>query len=301
MGNSRYDAGVTRAYNTATASRSVSDYRQVYDAKIDKKYDPKQIKVRESRKSVLNPNPTPIIAGLDGTGSMRKIVEDMRKGLGRFFEEIINRKPVSDPHVIAMIIGDMDMYDKSPVQATQFEADPVTIGKQIEDLFLEGGGGGNSFESYLGPLYFALNRTACDAFQDGRKGYLFTVGDELPQPRLKKNKVYQFFGDVIPEDIEAGEIVQQVSKDWHYFHLIAMDGDYASSRPTQTVSAWNTLLGQRAIRLTDHKKMPEVITSLIEVTAGRDKEEVVGSWSTDTAAVIKEAVENVPAFPSLDI
>jgi hypothetical protein len=80
-----------------------------------------------------------------------------------------------------------------------------------------------------------------------------------------------------------------------------MEGDYASSRPKQVVSAWNTLLGQRAINLIDHKKMSEVIISLIEVTSGRDKDSVIDSWNGDTASVIKEAIKNVPAFPSLDI
>jgi hypothetical protein len=80
-----------------------------------------------------------------------------------------------------------------------------------------------------------------------------------------------------------------------------MEGDYASSRPKQVVSAWNTLLGQRAINLTDHKKMSEVIISLIEVTSGRDKESIIESWSGDTVGVIEEAIKNVTSFPSLDI
>lgn len=300
MGNSRYDAGITRSYMSNTASRTASDYRSYRDSEIDKKYDPVNIKVRESRKSVLNPNPTPIIVALDDTGSMGRVVEAMRKGLGKLFEQIIERSPVSDPHALAMFIGDFD-YDDAPVQATQFEADPVTIGKQIEELRLEGGGGGNQFEGYLGPLYFALNRTACDAFKEGRKGYLFTVGDEYPQKVITRNHVKEFFGDNIPEDLSAGELVEQVSKDWNYFHLIVMEGSHASSYPGQTLSAWSTLIGQRAIKLTDHRKMPEVITSLIEVTSGRDKDVVGESWDKTTNKVVVEAVKNVPAFPSLDL
>ncbi len=238
---------------------------------------------------------------LDDTGSMGSVVEAMRKGLGKLFEQLIERSPVSDPHSLAMFTGDFD-YDDAPVQATQFEADPVTVGKQIQEMRLEGGGGGNQFEGYLGPMYFALNRTDCDAFKDGRKGYLFTVGDELPQKVLTTRHVKRFFGDVISEDLSAGELVEQVSKNWHYFHLIVMEGSHASAYPSQTLSAWSTLIGQRAIKLTDHKKMPEVITSLIEVTAGRDKDSVVSSWdSANTSSVIAEAVKNVASFPALDL
>ena len=49
---------------------------------------------------------------------------------------------------MATAIGDFDC-DRAPVQATEFESEPVTIGKQIEDLWLERGGGGNNFEGYL--------------------------------------------------------------------------------------------------------------------------------------------------------
>src|SRR5437764_374731 len=101
--------------------------------------DPTQFRIRESRSSTINPKPTPVIVALDVTGSMGRVVEAMRKGLGLLFEQIIERRPVTDPHVLAMAVGDFEC-DGAPVQATQFEADPVTIGKQIEDLYLERGG-----------------------------------------------------------------------------------------------------------------------------------------------------------------
>src|SRR5690242_14285232 len=121
MGSTRYDAGTYRDYATSTAHMSASSYKA---STLKTDFDPKQIKVRESVKSDVNPNPTPIIVALDVTGSMGSVVEAMRKGLGTLFEQIIERNPVSDPHVLAMGIGDMD-HDRAPVQATQFEADPV--------------------------------------------------------------------------------------------------------------------------------------------------------------------------------
>lgn len=61
-----------------------------------------------------------------------------------------------------------------------FEAD-IRIARQLEKLWLEKGGGGNCCESYTLPWYFAALHTAIDWFEKrGQKGYLFTVGDELP-------------------------------------------------------------------------------------------------------------------------
>jgi hypothetical protein len=249
----------------------------------------------------LNPNPTPIIVGLDVSGSMGRVVEAMRRGLGPLFDQIIKREPVSDPQVLAMAIGDMD-YDSAPVQATQFESDPVTIGKQIEELRLEGGGGGNSYESYLGPLYFALNRTKCDAFDQGRKGFIFTSGDEYPQQILYRNQVEQFFGDKISEDLPARELIYRVSKNWNYYHLVVMEGSHASRFPDETVRRWTELLGQNVIRLEDHTKMAEVITSVIELASGRDKDKVLDSWSPDIANVVAAAIKDTPVkVPEIDI
>jgi hypothetical protein len=292
MGSTRFDAGTYSAYATATSSRTADSFT----AKATKhEFDPKMIKVRESVKSDLNPHPTPVIVGLDVTGSMAKVVEACRRGLGTLFEEIIARDPVSDPHVLAMAIGDMD-FDRSPVQATQFEADPVTIGKQIEELHVERGGGGNQHESYLGPLYFALMRTKCDAFNEGRKGFLFTVGDELPQTKLTKEQIERWFGDQATKDYTAEELLASVERNWHVFHVVIEEGNGVMSVGRErTQKEWSDIMGQRVIMLSDHTKMAEVIISTIEVIQGRDKDAVAGSWSGGTDVVVRKAIAGLTA------
>jgi hypothetical protein len=286
MGFSRYDPDTWAGYSAATASKTHHDYGR---SSILPAFDPRKFGMRESRKSVLNPEATPIIAALDVTGSMGRVVEAMRKGLGTLFEEIIERRPVQDPHVMAMAIGDFEC-DSAPVQATQFEADPVVIGKQVEDLWLERGGGGNNFEGYLGPLYLAGMRTDCDAIRDGRKGFLFTVGDEEPQKILRASHVQRFFGDAVQRDMAADELIALVERGWVYFHLMVLEGSYMRSRPDAVTQAWTDLLGQRALPLSDHTRMAEVIISAIEVTTGRDKDAVAKSWSGATSLVVSRAI-----------
>jgi hypothetical protein len=216
----------------------------------------------------------------------------MRKGLGTLFDQVITRAVLPDPHVMAMAIGDFEC-DRAPVQATQFESEPVTIGKQIEDLWLERGGGGNSFEGYLGPLYFAAMRTDCDAIRDGRKGFLFTVGDEEPQMVLQRSSVKQFFGDDIQKDLTAEELVSLVSRGWEYFHLMVTEGSHMQAHPDRVAEAWTSLIGQRALPLTDHTRMAEVIISAAEVVAGRDRDTVAKSWSGSTSLVVRNAISGL--------
>lgn len=295
MGSSRFDA---KTYARYAASTSHLDHTTKFRASAaDPAFTPKEIKVRESVKSVVNPHPTPIMVGLDVTGSMGPVVDAMHVGLGTLFEQIIARGVVSDPHVLALAIGDMD-HDRSPVQATQFEADPVTIGKQIEALHLERGGGGNSFESYLGPLYFALMRTKCDAFSEGRKGYLFTMGDEGPQEVLYARQIEQWFGDQAREDYSAEQLLTALEPNWHVFHLIVKEGDFqrdshGARRRDAANRRWRELYGQRVIDLTDHRKAAEVIISTIAVTEGHDADAVTKSWSGDTSLVVRDAIKGL--------
>jgi len=287
MGYFRHDAATWAGYATATATRTVADYTRT-DLKPE--FDPKKFGMRESRNSALNPKATPLILGLDDTGSMGRVVEAMRRAMGTLLGEIIERKPIPDPHVMAVAVGDFDC-DRAPIQATQFEADSTTIAKQVEELWLEGGGGGNDYEGYLGPLYLAGMRTDTDAIREGRKGFIFTVGDEEPQMVLKASSVKQFFGDTIQRDLKAEELIDLVRRSgWEYYHLMVAEGSHMRYYDKDVKRAWTRLLGQRAILLTDHTKMAEVITSILEVAGGKDADVVAKTWSGKTSLVVRDAI-----------
>ena len=90
------DWGAFTRTHTAHA-KTVDDIYKNRGLKAD--FDPKKIKMRESCDSTDNPSSTPVIVGLDVTGSMSSVLDAMaRKGLGTLAEEIYNRKPISDPH-----------------------------------------------------------------------------------------------------------------------------------------------------------------------------------------------------------
>jgi hypothetical protein len=295
MGYVRNDADTWANYSTATASRTVRDYTT---SSLLPEFDPTKFKMRESRNSPLNPKATPIMLGLDCTGSMGMVVEAMRKALGGLMASIIERKPVSDPHVMALAVGDFTC-DSAPIQATQFEADSTTVATQVEKLWLEGGGGGNDFEGYLGPLYMAAMRTDTDAIREGRKGYIFTVGDEEPQRVLRASEVKRFFGDSIQRDLTAEELVSLAARSgWQYYHLMVAEGSYMRGNAADVKREWSKLIGQHALLLTDHTRMAEVITSVLEVAGGKDKDAVAKSWSGKTSLVVRDAISGMTAGAS---
>ena len=251
--------------------------------------------VRESRDSLANPESNAIIIGLDVTGSMGMIADAMaREGLGTLVEEILKRKPVSDPHILACGIGD-SYYDDAPLQVTQFEAD-IRIADQLKMIWLEKGGGGNSHEGYHLPWYFAAQRTQIDCFEKrNRKGYLFTVGDEEPPLELLATQAAAIFGDSLQRDLSTDELLTMVSRMYHVFHVVVEEGSHARHHLSTVLDKWRRLLGQRVLRLKDYRRLAEVVVSAIEVNEGRDRDEVARSWSGETSAVVAHALAARPA------
>jgi hypothetical protein len=257
--------------------------------------DPKKIALRESRDSADNPNSTPIIIGLDVTGSMGTIAEAIaRDGLKTLFTEIYDRRPVSDPHIAFAGIGDV-VTDAAPLQVSQFEAD-IRIADQLVDLWLEGNGGANNSESYTIPWYFAAMKVGADAIEKrGKKGYLFTVGDEEPPRQVLARELEKVFGPGQYSDLTAEQLLDMASRSFHVFHVMVAQGSHMRFNPDGVKKKWTDLLGQRALMLTDYKKLAEVIVSAIQVTEGVDAATVAGSWSGDTSLVVATAVRDLAA------
>jgi hypothetical protein len=266
--------------------------------------DPMGVKMRESRDSDLNPESTPIIIASDVTGSMGYLAEHIiREGLGTLFEEILERKPVTDPQIMPMAIGDATQWDTAPFQIGQFEAD-LTAAEWLEKIYIEGNGGGNGFESYDLPYYFGAFHTSTDAFEKrNEKGYIFTIGDEQAPPATtiaSIKKVLDKDGDGMEVDMPFSDVIERASKMYHCFHIMIAEGSHARNYPDEVKSSWSEVLGQNAIWLDDHTKLAETIVSIIQVTNGVDKEEVAKSWNGDTSIVVADAIKDLDAAKDYD-
>ncbi len=291
MGTSRWDPEDWDLYASRTSAKSADELFR--SSTIDKELDPLDIVVRESCDSKMNPLSTPIIVAIDETGSMGMLAETLiRSGLGVLIEEIYDRKPVSDPHVMCMALGDA-WSDKAPLQVTQFESD-IRLADQLSKFWIEGNGGGNNFESYNLPWYFAATRTKCDAFlKRNKKGYLFTVGDEPPPPTLLAAHIKKFLGGGSQRDMLTRDVLTMASKTWEIFHIMIEEGSHYRAHPRETKRDWQELLGQRAIALSDHTKLAELIVSIIEVQEGTDPARVAASWSKNTAPIVRNSLQEL--------
>jgi len=260
---------------------------------IDALLDPNGVSVRESCDSTDSPESTAIIAALDVTGSMSSVLEAVAKNLGVMVRELYDRKPVTDPHLMFMGIGDAEVGDRHPLQVSQFETD-IRIAEQLTKIYFERGGGGNDHESYTLAWYFAAMHTKIDCFEKrGKKGILFTMGDEQPNPVLRASDICRVIGDQPEKDFKDTELLEMVSKQYEVFHLIIEEGSHARSHRGQVVKEWTGLLGQRAIPVSDCTKIAEVMVSVMQVIGGEDKDKIAASWDGDTSLVVSKAISGL--------
>lgn len=296
MGNATWNPSDWDAYAVHTKGKPLHSLFSATGLKPE--LDPKSIKMRESVDSDANPKSTPVIVALDVTGSMGDIPHQLIQGnLGTLMDELLKRQPVSDPHLMFMGVGDVEC-DRVPLQVTQFEAD-VRIADQLRDIFIEHGGGGNSHESYHLPWYFAGLKTSIDSMpKRGKKGYLFTIGDEETPLALTPDQCERVFGESIERALEPSELLAMAERNYHVFHIIVEQGSHYRGHKAAVDRAWNQLLGQRVIRLSDYTMLAEVIVSTLQAQEGMDRAKVAASWSGATSLVVAHALKDLAASAS---
>ena len=281
MGSGRFDRHAYSLYATAATTRADGSAKTIHETFVNKdlKQSLNPYKAnRESCDSAEHPLSNAIIIGLDITGSMGHIAHSMVKnGLGKLMNGIMETKPVTDPHIMFMAIGDA-ACDRIPLQVSQFESD-IRIAQQLTDVVMEGGGGGNNTESYDLPWYFAADHTQLDCFNKrGKKGYLFTIGDEMPPTGLSGRQLEKIIGDVVQANLLPDALLAMAKERYEVFHLIIEQGDYARRRPGAVYDAWTKLMGNRAIRLSDYTRLSEIILATIRIVEGEDVDDVIAAF-----------------------
>ena len=301
MGSGSWTRATYNSYASTTSLASKKTAREVFTARqVTSIWNVKDVMLRESRDSDEHPNSTPIIIGLDVTGSMGSIPHNLIRGglpdlMDNLLGQSMNNFTVPDPQVMFIGIGDMSC-DSTPIQACQFESD-IRIVEQLSSLYVELGGGGNQTESYDLAWLFAANYTSTDAWDKRKKkGYLFTIGDELPPvgphdlsknwPRLAE-RMSGIQGQYNPE-----EMLAKAQERYAVFHLIIEQGNgMRSIGASKVIGGWRELLGNNAVLVSDYTKIADVITSIIAVCEGKDPNDVVQLFEgKDSQPVVKRAL-----------
>lgn len=283
------------AYARLSSARSGAARSTIFTntGRVDPAMNPHGLTVRESRDSAAHPDSNPIIVAFDVTGSMGRIPEQFaRDKLGGLMRMLVERDFVVDPQVLFAAIGDA-YTDRGPLQLGQFESG-LEMDMWLTRIWLESGGGGQRRESYGLAHWFAARHTSTDCFEKrGKKGYLFTMGDELPWD-LPAEHVKAVFGYDPERDFTIEEVVREAGERFEVFHVVVTEGHHG--RDPEVLARWRELLGHRALVLPDSGGVCELVGAAIGVLEGslasdRLANELAALGVTpDTADAIVEAV-----------
>ena len=265
MGRGSYTA---RDWERLKTSKSItSDARAdnlFKNKKMLDKFNPKFIGMREARDNDEHPNSTPIAIGVDVTGSMGYLSEEIVKNsLNELMKKLYASNVIPDPQLMFAAIG--DVTDSAPLQVTQFESD-IRIAEQLLELWLEGKGG-DIPEDYSLFWYFLAHHTDTDSMKKrGKKGFAFTIGDASNHDDLKASDIKAIFGDDVQCDMTAEQVADETLNTYELFHI--------------NIASYNkrTVINGRTINLakTDVALLPELIISVICKVKGLKRSDILG-------------------------
>ena len=160
-----------------------------------------------------------------------------------------------------LAIGD-HLCDNAPLQVGQFEANDELLDKWLTDVYLEGHGGGNGGESYLLAWYFAAYHTAIDSLEKhGKKGFLFTIGDEPTHNTLSKNDLQNLMGPGEYQNTTAVELLSKAREKYHVFHLHIKET--MSGGKESVINGWKELMQENLIIVDSYKNIPTIMSNLV--------------------------------------
>lgn len=158
-----------------------------------------------------------------------------------------------------MGIGDL-AYDSAPIQISQFESD-IRIAEQLDKIYFEAGGGGNSFESYTAAWYMGSRHCKLDSWKRNKKGIIITMGDELINPYLPQRPLSRVTGDSLQGDVETDDLYKEASKKYSIYHLnVEHDGWNDSA---ENVASFSKVLGVDKVFNTNIDNIADKIIKII--------------------------------------
>lgn len=262
---SKIDSGTTFGYTSSTYGRSRSAWA------AHESLDPKKVAgeksplagqiVREARDNAEHPNSVPIAVFFDETGSMGRVPRVVQEKLGGLFSLLLRKGYVEDPQLLFGAYGDA-YTDRVPLQVGQFESDN-RADDVLDNVFLEGCGGGNNGETQSLAWYYLAHHTATDAWEKrGKKGYAFFIADEVSLD-ITPEQVKKFVGDAEPiGDLSAPALAEKVSEKWDVFILLI---DNMSAAMQGSEKFYKNLFGEKRVLVVQD---PESIAETIALAIG---------------------------------
>jgi len=280
MGNGNWDA---TSYSTTRATRRANDIdpfayssKGMASGKVHDDLDPAKlntlnVRTRECFDSDDHPNSTPVAIMFDVTGSMGSIPRRLQDKLTNLFGLLLRKGYCEDPQILVGGIGD-SRTDRFPIQISQFEADN-RVDAALENIILEGNGGGQSMEGYELAFWALGNLPNLDSVNKrGKRGYLFVIGDEMSYDTVRPSDVKVRIGEEISEPVSLVDAINAAQENFEVFWIYPSETSYYRQgfheKWRRIFEQTNHGSGERVLVVDDIENICEVIGSTIGLMEG---------------------------------
>lgn len=275
-----YSASMGRTVNDrGTLNNGLTDRELFAQRVLHPKLNPRDVR-RECCDTKEHPKTIPVILALDVTGSMGRASAEVAKKLNEVMTLLYDQ--VEDVEFMIMGIGDL-AYDKAPIQISQFESD-IRIAEQLDQVYMEHGGGGNAYESYTAAWYMGLHHTELDCWKRGCKGLIITMGDEPLNPYLPREPLSRATGDALQQDVETKQLYREAAEKYEIYHLHVSHTSTDMHRE-RVERSFGAQLPEGHLRFVNVDSIAGAIVDIVKQHAGAG--EKVG-WKADAGAKVKQ-------------
>jgi hypothetical protein len=265
-----------------STSVSAKDYDWSNDKKITRKsakdyasddkriYKPSSIGLKPPVGMEISTNePFANVIILDETGSMKDeprrflekasvLYEESNALIQGYDLEDMKKKSQEVPDLLAVSIiavGDATC-DRYPLQVTNFEKRSGLI-KSVNEIYPEGGGGGQLTESYELGAYYLLNHCKTPKCS---KPLCVIFGDETFYDKVNRHQVKALIGDDLTSDLSTIEVMKELKNKFDTY-IIQPELSYSKSDYEKVHEKWKSVFPERVI-------IPESIGRTVDCIVG---------------------------------
>ena len=205
----------------------------------------------------------PIVVAVDVTGSMKQWPKIIFDKLCILYNEALFFLPdaLKDSFEISFAaIGDA-YSDSAPLQITDF-AEGTELDENIKSLYPEGGGGGQTRETYELAGYYYLKHCDMPKALPHPKPLLILVGDEGFYSKINRNHILNLIGDDLKTDQIAKNMFEELKAKFNVYILRVKYGSDATEERIH--NDWVKVLGEdHVILMKQPKRIVDTILGII--------------------------------------
>ncbi len=204
----------------------------------------------------------PLVVAVDVTGSMREYPGIIFEKLCILYNEILFFLPdelKENFEISFAAIGDA-YSDQAPIQITDF-GKSAELDMNLKSLYCEGGGGGQSRETYELLAYFYARKCNLKGSTGYPRPMFIFVGDEGYYSKINKTHVEDLIGDKLKSDLISEDIFAELKDKFDVFMLRV---EYGSDQEAVIDKQWKDMLGNnRVILMDDPKRIVDTIIGIV--------------------------------------